>query len=340
MAGDWIAIRCDLANEPEVISIAEATGLDEYGVVGRLHRLWSWANRHTTDGNAPSVTYSWVDRYLNCDWFAVSMAAVGWLGHDGTALLFPKFERFNSQGAKQRLLTAKRVASHKREGNAKGNAPTVTKALPKEQNRTEQNPPPPAPPPASNGGDRDLGLAWKGVEEDLRKCGVALASKAVRSAASNGVGPDDAINVIAFWRLRPGAWDAGALYHRVSNMHPGEDCSEFWPPESPKSVRAQSREQTTKSHAKVVNERLEGEQRKADELAARNDRESRFGAELDALPRKKIVALIQQKMPQEAEFLLKRMPDRGPTTGFLRDSLLGYLESVPQGHDLLLEAPV
>jgi hypothetical protein len=139
MAGDWIAIRCDLANEPEVISIAEATGLDEYGVVGRLHRLWSWANRHTTDGNAISVTYAWVDRYLQRDGFSMAMESVGWLSHDGAVLLFPKFDRFNSQGAKQRLLTAKRVASHKRTTNAEGNGATVTKALPKEQNRTEQS---------------------------------------------------------------------------------------------------------------------------------------------------------------------------------------------------------
>lgn len=57
-------------------------------------------------------------------------------------MTFPKFDRFNSQGAKQRLLTAKRVATHKRsgndEGNAQGNAATVTQALPKEQKRTEE----------------------------------------------------------------------------------------------------------------------------------------------------------------------------------------------------------
>lgn len=142
MAGDWIAIRCDLANEPEVIAIADATGLDEFAVVGRLHRLWSWGNRHTMDGNAPSVTYSWVDRYLQQDGFALAMESVGWLAHDGATMTFPKFDRFNSQGAKQRLLTAKRVATHKRsgndEGNAQGNAVTVTQALPKEQKRTEE----------------------------------------------------------------------------------------------------------------------------------------------------------------------------------------------------------
>ncbi|WP_428305509.1 hypothetical protein [Lacipirellula sp.] len=141
MAGDWIAIRCDLANEPEVISIATASGLDEFAVVGRLHRLWSWANRHTTDGNAPGVTYAWANRYLQSDGFAEAMAAAGWLSCEGGALVFPKFDRFNSQGAKKRLLTAKRVAVHKQKTNALGNADTnarsVSEELPKEQKRTE-----------------------------------------------------------------------------------------------------------------------------------------------------------------------------------------------------------
>ena len=58
MAGDWIPMRVDLADDPAVISIATATGLDELAVVGRLHRLWSWANRHLTTGAAPSVSES------------------------------------------------------------------------------------------------------------------------------------------------------------------------------------------------------------------------------------------------------------------------------------------
>jgi hypothetical protein len=143
MAGDWIAIRCDLATEPEVIAIADATGLDEFAVVGRLHRLWSWANRHTTDGNARSVTFSWIDRYLQHDGFAQAMRSAGWLEMSTEGVTIPHFDRFNSQSGKQRLLTAKRVSEHKRKGNAQGNAQGNAKvtldALPKEQKRTEEN---------------------------------------------------------------------------------------------------------------------------------------------------------------------------------------------------------
>lgn len=144
MAGDWIPMRCDLADDPAVISIAGATGLDEHAVVGRLHRLWSWANTHLTDGNATGVTTVWVDRYLGCVGFGAAMAKSGWLAETPGGIEFPKFDRWNSQTAKKRALTARRVANHKLRGNADSNAdanaPSVSDALPTGQNNKEQTP--------------------------------------------------------------------------------------------------------------------------------------------------------------------------------------------------------
>lgn len=163
MAGDWIPMRCDLPEDPAVISIAATLGVDEFAVVGRLHRLWAWANKHTTTGNAHGVTSEWVDRYLSTPGFAAAMHSAGWLRIRSGGIDFPNFDRWNSQNAKQRALTARRVATHKLKtsglGNAKGNAPSVSDALPTEQNRTKQKrkvpseptsagkPPPKAKPP-------------------------------------------------------------------------------------------------------------------------------------------------------------------------------------------------
>ena len=129
MAGDWIKMRTDLAGDPAVVAIAEATGLDEDHVVGKLHRLWSWADKHTHDGNARSVTYSWVDRYLGVQNFAMAMEESGWLSHDGGTLSIPNFNSHNGQSAKARALTAKRVS----------NARSVTSALPREEKRREES---------------------------------------------------------------------------------------------------------------------------------------------------------------------------------------------------------
>jgi len=128
MAGDWIKMRLNLATDPAVIGIAERTdSADEDHVVGKLHRLWSWADQQTIDGNAPSVTKTWIDRYLAIDGFADAMIAVGWLVVTESGIEFPNFTRHNGQTAKQRALTSKRVARHKRSANAEANAPSVTK---------------------------------------------------------------------------------------------------------------------------------------------------------------------------------------------------------------------
>lgn len=137
MAGDWLPMRHDLPHDPAVIGIASATGLDEDTVVGKLLRVWAWFDSQTTDGNARSVTVAWLDRYLGAPGFAQAMVDQNWLiVYDG-GLQIPDFDKFISQSAKKRSLTAKRVASHKARRKREGNAGSVTTALPTEQNRRE-----------------------------------------------------------------------------------------------------------------------------------------------------------------------------------------------------------
>jgi hypothetical protein len=135
MAGDWIPMRCDLADDPAVIAIAAFTDLDIDSVVGKLHRLWAWANRQTTDGNARGVTEKWIDAKVGQNGFALAMQNSGWLKVTKSGVQFPSFDSWNSQGAKQRQLTARRVAAHKAKN---GNAATVSGALPKEEKRTDK----------------------------------------------------------------------------------------------------------------------------------------------------------------------------------------------------------
>jgi hypothetical protein len=127
MADEWIKMRVNLGDDPAVISISTDTGLEQDHVVGKLHRLWSWASLHTTDGNAPSVTLLWVDRYIGTVGFAQAVQKTGWLIEVDGHIQIPKFEAHMSQGAKRRALTHKRVVTLRVK---KCNAPSVTKALP------------------------------------------------------------------------------------------------------------------------------------------------------------------------------------------------------------------
>lgn len=150
MAGDWIQMRHDLFDDPAVIGIAERLNINESYVIGMLHKFWSWGDRQTLDGHAPSVTIKWLDRYVQCDGFALSMVQVGWLELEGgssctsnAGIIIPKFDTYISESAKKRALSARRQRK-------KRNAPSVTNvthgallcALPREEKRREEIIPP------------------------------------------------------------------------------------------------------------------------------------------------------------------------------------------------------
>jgi len=135
MAGDWIKMRVDLADDPAVIGIAAALEIEEDLVVGKLHRLWSWADRQTVDGNAPSVTRAWLDRYLSAPGFADALSAAGWLVVTPGGIQLPDFAKHNGQTGKQRALTAKRAAKSR---SRNSNACSVTKSAPREEKRREE----------------------------------------------------------------------------------------------------------------------------------------------------------------------------------------------------------
>jgi hypothetical protein len=109
MAGDWIKMRVDIADDPAVIGMAEALKISEDEVVGKLHRLWSWADKHTTSGFVPRITAKWIDRHLEKGGFALQMQAAGWLVIDAEGVTFPSFDRHNGKSAKSRAENTERA---------------------------------------------------------------------------------------------------------------------------------------------------------------------------------------------------------------------------------------
>lgn len=139
MAGDWIKFELITMDKPEVCQLADLAAIDPDAVVGKLLRVWGWFDQHTEDGNAPSVSKKLLDRLVGVTGFCEYMIQVGWMIETSVLeeclISLPNFDRHNGKTAKKRLLTAKRVASHKastEKGNAKGNARGVSDALPKE----------------------------------------------------------------------------------------------------------------------------------------------------------------------------------------------------------------
>jgi len=103
MASDWIKMRTDLHDETEVRVIARESEVgDPFAVVGRLHRIWGWADRQTADGAIKGATFADIDDLTRTPGFAAAMCKAGWLVSTKTGIKLPHFRRHNGQSAKRR----------------------------------------------------------------------------------------------------------------------------------------------------------------------------------------------------------------------------------------------
>lgn len=140
MAGDWLKFEVDTPEKQEVFDITVAMGWSDPDLtVGKLLKVWRWFDKHTIDGNAPRVTLALLDSVSGVSGFAQAMANVGWLVCEGAGVSLSNFGRHNGKTAKDRCLTARRVAKHKTngQGNAASNDAGVSGALPREDSREE-----------------------------------------------------------------------------------------------------------------------------------------------------------------------------------------------------------
>lgn len=113
MAGDWIKVEVATSQKIEVFLIAEILDMDIDTVLGKLIRLWSWADANTIDGHAKSVTKKLLDRVVGCDGFVSALLdeRVNWLCQlENGDLFFINFDRHNGKGAKKRATDAARQA--------------------------------------------------------------------------------------------------------------------------------------------------------------------------------------------------------------------------------------
>ena len=138
MAGDWLKFEKSTSDKPEVWSMAENLGIDPDAVIGKLLRVWAWFDEQSEDGNALSVSKLLLDRRVGVSGFCDSMIVCGWMTEEGREVHLPNFDRHNGKTAKNRSLTAKRVANHKAKSNDKTNDAGVSSALPREEKRREE----------------------------------------------------------------------------------------------------------------------------------------------------------------------------------------------------------
>lgn len=126
MRRPWIKIEVSTPDKPEICAIATKLRIDPDAVVGKLVRLWSWAELSGVDPNALNVTKEFLDKVCGRKGFADALIHAGWLLESEGQLSFPHFERHNGNASKVRGLTARRVEQH-RARQTKNNAFSDTK---------------------------------------------------------------------------------------------------------------------------------------------------------------------------------------------------------------------
>ena len=100
MAEDWIKIRTDLPDDPNVYLLSEILDLDCPTVVGHLVTFWGWMGKHTPDGKQIKLTEGVIDKRIGVVGFSSAMRKVGWLDGEDLELSLPAFDRHNGESAK------------------------------------------------------------------------------------------------------------------------------------------------------------------------------------------------------------------------------------------------
>lgn len=241
MAADWIKMRTDLAGDPAVIRIRRATGLDADAVVGKLHRLWSWADAHTADGFASGLDAEWVDEFAGCDGFAAAMSSAGWLEVNESGVRFANFERHNGQPAKVRALRKTRMERF-RGARSATDAPLEKR---REEKREEKNTEIPAAQVATDVSAKrpaapmvtwDSSEGWQGITAEDRAewaaayPGASLDTELARATAWLKANPAKAGK--RNWRLFVVRWLARCQDRGGTNREPGRRPDDKPPPKA------------------------------------------------------------------------------------------------------------
>ena len=135
MAGDWIKIQHVTPDKPEVWQMAASLGIDADAVVGKLVRVWVWADQQSVDGtcHAASVTKALLDRMVSVAGFCDCMIEAGWMLESDDGITFTNFDRHNGTSAKKRA-----QANDRQTASRKRNANVTQGALQKRDQRREE----------------------------------------------------------------------------------------------------------------------------------------------------------------------------------------------------------
>jgi hypothetical protein len=172
---EWIKCNQGLHRETVIMAQARALGMDARTVAYAWLEVWMWARERTATGFVRNATHADIDAVAGIEGFSKHVGH--WARFDERGVRFFRWEKHNSNGARQRDLSNKRSRKHRDEDATEMQRSTVAKALPDqsrldqikaEQNRSEkdsQGKAGSAPPVVLEGDRLRLALLEAGVPE-------------------------------------------------------------------------------------------------------------------------------------------------------------------------------
>lgn len=130
MAGDWIMMRLNLGEDEDVYAMSAALNLSRYEIIGRLHKLWAWADQHTTDGVVRKLSATWMDTFVEAPGFFDSMYAIPWIEKlSEGGFKFINFDTWNGSNAKKRQKDNRRKANDRKKKTTSAKRPRNVRDL-------------------------------------------------------------------------------------------------------------------------------------------------------------------------------------------------------------------
>ena len=149
MAGDWIKWSKGLNKRREVLAVSSRLNTSPAHVAGLCMIFWEWLDDNVAEaqiddnGNAVvtlgALQPSFIDAIVGVSGFAAALSAEGWLHQRSGSLVVPNYSRHNGQTAKDRALTAERVAKHRgKKCNGESVTPVTVAALPEKRREEDK----------------------------------------------------------------------------------------------------------------------------------------------------------------------------------------------------------
>jgi hypothetical protein len=114
MTGHWIPWTVGLTRKLEVMHLSRLLRRSRWEVASRLMQVWEWADGETVNGSLPGLGPADIDIAAGMAGFGAAMESVGWLLVDSIGVVFPNWDRWNTESAKKRLMKSRKQARWRR----------------------------------------------------------------------------------------------------------------------------------------------------------------------------------------------------------------------------------